>query len=80
MGTSGKWLDCTSLDYIVMDAMGAILEGVEVARETEDGIEVICFAVTAEGEELLCTSDGVYFEPVRARMDIPGGMINQYED
>jgi len=64
-----------------MDAMGVIVDGVEAARETNIGVEVICIAMTPEGEELVCSHDeGVTFEPVRARMDIPGGMISTSEE
>jgi len=81
METDGQWIDCAALEYIVMDAMGVIVDGVEAARETNIGVEVICIAMTPEGEELVCSHDeGVTFEPVRARMDIPGGMISTSEE
>ena len=81
METDGQWIDCAALEYIVMDAMGVIVDGVEAARETNIGVEVICIAMTPEGEELVCSHDeGVTFEPVRARMDIPGGMISMSEE
>ncbi len=81
METDGDWIDCTCLDYLVIDAMGVILDGVECARETEDGVDVIAIAITPEGNELVCSiDDGETFEPVRARMDIPGGMICKNEE
>lgn len=80
METSGEWIDAMHSDLLVMDAMGVIIDGVESARQTEDGIEVIAVAVTPEGEELVCSIDGgETFEPVRARMEIPGGMISKYD-
>lgn len=81
MATRGEWLDCSSLDFFVMDAMGVIIDGVESARETADGIEVIATAVTPEGMELVCSIDGgETFETVRARMEIPGGMICEADE
>lgn len=81
MVTDGEWLDATHVEFFVMDAMGVIIEGVESARKTDDGIEVITTAATPEGEELVCSIDGgKTFEAVRARMEIPGGMIERYDE
>lgn len=71
------WIEFEGTGLIACDAMEAAIDQVEAARYTEDGIEVICIAVTPEGEEFVMTPDeGVTFEPVRARMDIPGGSIH----
>lgn len=81
MVTDGEWLDAAHIEFFVMDAMGVIIDGVESARQTADGVEVIATAVTPEGEELVCSIDGgATFETVRARMDIPGGMIETYSE
>ncbi len=81
METNGEWIDCTALDYLVIDAMGVILDGVECARETHDGVEAMAIAITPEGNELVCSlDDGITFEPVRARMEIPGGMLCTNEE
>ena len=76
MGT--EWIDMEQDGHglVVMDAMGVVIDSVEAFRLTEDGVEVIAVAVTPEGNELVCSRDGgMTLEPIRARMDIPGGMI-----
>lgn len=61
---------------VVWDALGNELDSVETARETADGVEVICVAVTPEGDELVFSRDGgITFDTVRARMEIPGGTL-----
>lgn len=76
---NNDWLDPRLFEtgqFTVWDALGNELDGVESARETADGVEVICLAVTLEGDELVSTIDGgVTFDPVRARMEIPGGTL-----
>lgn len=76
---ASDWLDpalFASGQLVVADAIGQLLDGVETARETTDGVEVICFAITPDEQELLLSRDGgITFDPVRARMDIPGGTI-----
>lgn len=78
MATNGQWTDISEevKEFLVMDAMGVIIDSVEAFRETADGVEVIALAVTPEGQELVCSRDGgTTLEPIRARMEIPGGMI-----
>lgn len=75
------WIEFESGNYVAFDAMGNQIDGVDAGRQTEDGIELIVFAVSPEGEEFVMTPDeGVTFEPIRARMEIPGGMIEHIED
>jgi hypothetical protein len=81
MGT--EWIDMEQDGHglVVMDAMGVVIDSVEAFRLTEDGVEVIALAVTPEGNELVCSRDGgITLEPIRARMDIPGGMVINLND
>jgi len=81
MGT--EWIDMEQDGHglVVMDAMGVVIDSVEAFRLTEDGVEVIALAVTPEGNELVCSRDGgITLEPIRARMDIPGGMVINLSD
>lgn len=62
--------------HVIVDAMGVAIDSVEAYRLTEDGVEVIAIAVTPEGNELVGSRDGgETLEPIRARMEIPGGMV-----
>lgn len=74
-----QWIDPARFErgeLSVVDAAGVPVDYVETARETEDGVEVIAIATTADDAELVCSvDDGVTYEPVRARLEIPGGMI-----
>ena len=75
---SCEWVDMEQDGHgiVIMDAMGVAIDSVEAYRLTGDGVEVIAVAVTPEGNELVCSRDGgITLEPIRARMDIPGGMI-----
>jgi hypothetical protein len=75
---ASEWVDMEQdgAGLVVMDAMGAVIDSVEAFRLTPEGVEVIALAITPEGNELLCSYDGgVTLEPIRARMDIPGGMV-----
>ena len=78
------WVDTVDVPkqrYMVMDAMGEIIEGVLRARKTEDGVEVYAQATTQEGQELVCThDDGQTFEGVEAYMRIPGGMLEDISE
>ena len=81
MGT--EWIDMEQDGHglVVMDAMGVVIDSVEAFRLTENGVEVIALAVTPEGNELVCSRDGgITLEPIRARMDIPGGMVVNLND
>ena len=75
-----EWMESELFEaghLMATDAMGSAIDNVETARQTEDGIEVIAMAVTPEGDELVCSYDGgITLDPVRARMEIPGGMIH----
>jgi len=78
-----EWIDMEQDGHglVVMDAMGVVIDSVEAFRLTEDGVEVIALAVTPEGNELVCSRDGgITLEPIRARMDIPGGMVINLND
>jgi len=78
-----EWIDMEQDGHglAVMDAMGVVIDSVEAFRLTEDGVEVIALAVTPEGNELVCSRDGgITLEPIRARMDIPGGMVINLND
>ena len=76
---ASDWLDERLFEagfFQVWDAAGEPMDNIETARETEDGVEVIAIAVTPDGNEFVGTFDGgVTFEPVRARMEIPGGTL-----
>ena len=81
MGT--EWIDMEQDGHglVVIDAMGVVIDSVEAFRLTEDGVEVIALAVTPEGNELVCSRDGgITLETIRARMDIPGGMVINLND
>jgi hypothetical protein len=78
-----EWIDMEQDGHglVVMDAMGVVIDSVEAFRLTEDGVEVIALAVTPEGNELVCSRDGgITLDPIRARMDIPGGMVINLND
>lgn len=80
METKGEWIHFEESPHLAFDALGAPIDNVESARETDGGIEVIAIAISPEGEEFVMSHDGVNIEAVRARMDIPGGMLERDEE
>lgn len=70
-----------SFGYVVMDAMGQPVDNVVRARETENGVDVICEAVSPEGGEFVYSLDGgKTLHTVEAFMSIPGGMIELIDE
>lgn len=62
--------------YIVVDAMGTMIEGVTKARETDAGVEVRFLATNGDGQELVGSADdGETLDPLEAHLLVPGGMI-----
>lgn len=77
---ASEWYDCTTGQYEVIDAVGETVQLVEAARRTADGVEVIVLCATPEGEPYLASHDeGVTFDPVRARFEIPNGELFDLE-
>lgn len=62
--------------FEAFDAAGEPIPNVETARLTDAGIEIMLYIGTENGDPFVCSiDDGVTFEPVRARVEIPGGAL-----